>query len=106
MVEIMAGRDADPKYELNARNHRTQLHFAEYVSMVYSGKVTNDYYLVANSAFFQKPEARPLLEDFTAFPQYLNPAKVDRQCFLWFGPACWTQPSYNVRVRETIYLGG
>jgi LPS sulfotransferase NodH len=61
MVEVMTGRDADPKYEMNGRRHRTEMRFADYIDMVYSGKVTNDYYMVANNAFFQRPEAQPLL---------------------------------------------
>jgi LPS sulfotransferase NodH len=95
VVEIMAGRDADPKYEMNGRKHRTELRFADYIDMVYRGKVTNDYYMVANNAFFQRPEAQPLLEDFTAFPEYLNPANAGRQCFLWFGPAGTVTPLHH-----------
>ena len=95
MVEVMTGRDADPKYEMNARKHRTEMRFADYIDMVYSGRVTNDYYMVANNAFFQKPEAQPLLADFTAFREYLNPVTAGRQCFLWFGPAGTVTPLHH-----------
>ena len=94
-VEVMTGRDTNPKYERNGRAHRRNLRFADYIDMVYSGKVTNDYYLVANNAFFQKPEMRPLLNDFTAFPQYLNPSAGPRQCFFWFGPAGTITPLHR-----------
>lgn len=47
----MTGRDADPKYEMNGRKHCTELRFADYIDKVYSGKVTNDYYMVANNVF-------------------------------------------------------
>jgi LPS sulfotransferase NodH len=87
MVEVMTGRNADPNHELNAPKHRTEVCFADYIDMVYSGKVTNDYYMVANNHFFQRPAAQPLLSDFAAFPEYLNPEATVRQCFLWFGPA-------------------
>ncbi len=95
IVEVMTGRDADPKYEMNGRKHRTELRFADYIDMVYSGTVTNDYYMVANNGFFERPEAQPLLADFTAFPEYLHPAAGGRQCFLWFGPAGTITPLHH-----------
>jgi LPS sulfotransferase NodH len=95
VVEVMTGRDADPKYEQNGRAHRTNLRFADYVDMVYSGKVTNDYYMVANNAFFQKPAAQRLLRDFSAFPEYLRPGNAAQQCFLWFGPAGTVTPLHH-----------
>jgi hypothetical protein len=62
MIEVMTGRDADPKYEINGRKHRTEMRFTDYIDMVFSGKVTNDYYMVANNGFLQRPEAQPLLQ--------------------------------------------
>lgn len=94
-VEVMTGRDANPKYEMNRQTHRTELRFADYVDMVYSGKVTNDYYMVANNGFFQRAEAQPLLEDITAFPEYLNATAAGQQCFLWFGPAGTITPLHH-----------
>jgi LPS sulfotransferase NodH len=86
-VEVMTGRDADPHHEVNGRRHRTELTFADYVDMVCSGKVTNDYYMVANNGFLQRPQAQPLLRDIVPLPDFLDPARCPRQCFLWFGPA-------------------
>jgi LPS sulfotransferase NodH len=95
MIEVMTGRNADPKYEINARKHRTELRFADYIDMVYSGKVTNDYYMVANNGFLQRPEAQALLQDFAGFPEYLKPVVAGRQCFLWFGPAGTVTPLHH-----------
>jgi Cupin-like domain len=95
MVEIMADRDADPDYEINVRKHRRVLRFADYIDMVYGGKITNDYYLVANNRFFQGPAGRCLLKDFSPFAQYLNPAAVEKECHLWFGPAGTLTPLHH-----------
>jgi LPS sulfotransferase NodH len=94
-VEVMTGRDADPKYEFNGRTHRTEMRFADYIDIVYSGKVSNDYYMVANNQFFQRTETQLLLQDITAFPEYLNPATTSCQCFLWFGPAGTVTPLHH-----------
>jgi len=95
IVEVMTGRDADPKYEMNGQKHRRELPFADYIEMVNSGRVTNDYYLVPKNAFLQRLEAQPLLEDFDAFPEYLNPATSPNQSFLWFGPAGTVTPLHH-----------
>jgi LPS sulfotransferase NodH len=105
-IEVMTAREADPKYELNATKHRTEMRFSDYVDMVYSGKATNDYYLVANNQFFQRPEMQPLLRDFAAFPQYLNPTTDGRQCFLSFGPAGTVTPLHydrsNILIAQVV----
>jgi LPS sulfotransferase NodH len=95
VVEVMTGRDADPHYEINGSKHGTELRFADYIDMVYSGKVTNDYYMVANNGFFRRSEAQRLLEDFAAFPEYLDPTRSAPQCFLWFGPAGTVTPLHH-----------
>lgn len=94
-VEIMVGREGDPEYEWNGHRHRRMIRFADYVDMVYEGNSTNDYYLVANNAFFQRPGTASLFADFSAFPEYLNPATTSRQCFLWFGPAGTVTPLHH-----------
>ncbi|MGB8420717.1 Stf0 family sulfotransferase [Paraburkholderia sp.] len=94
-VEVMTGRDANPKCEMNAHRNRTEVPFDDYVDMVFSGKVTNDYYMVPNNRFLQKPEAQPLLRDFAAFPQYLRSTNNGAGCFLWFGPAGTVTPLHH-----------
>ena len=94
-VEVMTGRCADPRYEINARRHRTQMRFDAYIDMVYSGKVTNDYYLTANNLFFQNPDTRVFLNDLAPLPQYLKPKADGRRCFLWFGPAGTVTPLHH-----------
>ncbi|HEY6314162.1 MAG TPA: cupin-like domain-containing protein [Streptosporangiaceae bacterium] len=95
LVEIMANRDADPHYEVHSERHRELIRFADYVDMVYSGRVTNDYYMVANNGFLRRPGTRALLADFTVFPEYLDPVTASQQCFFWFGPAGTVTPLHH-----------
>jgi LPS sulfotransferase NodH len=95
IVEVMTGRDADPKYEVNSRAHRYEMRFADYVDMVHSGRVTNDYYLVANNGFFGRPGTQPLLGDCPIFPQYLQSTYRAEQFFFWYGPAGTVTPLHR-----------
>jgi LPS sulfotransferase NodH len=94
-VEIMAERNRDPIYETNAERHRRHICFRDFVDLVYSGAPTNDYYLVANNQFFRRSRAQVLLQDFTPFPEYLDPARLDGQCFFWFGPEGTVTPLHH-----------
>jgi hypothetical protein len=106
LAEVMTGRDADPHYERNGPKHRTEMRFADFIDMVYNGKITNDYCMVANNRFLQRPGARPLLRDFTAFPEYLRPVGSGERCFLWFGPAGTVTPLHhatsNILMAEVV----
>jgi len=94
-VEVMTGRNDNPRFEMETARHRTSIRFADFVDMVYSGKVTNDYYMVANNRFLQQPSARPLFQDFSCFTEYLNPKTEARQTHLWFGPAGTVTPLHH-----------
>jgi len=95
VVEVMTGRSANPNYEREIEKHRTQMPFARYVDMVDSGQATNDYYMVANNRFLQRPGAKTLLDELQALPEYLDPSLLDESCFLWFGPAGTMTPLHH-----------
>jgi hypothetical protein len=63
--------------------------------MVTRGGQSNDYYLVANNGFLDRPEARPLFDDLTMFPEYLDASKTAGQVFFWFGPAGTVTPLHH-----------
>jgi LPS sulfotransferase NodH len=102
MVEVMTGRDADPNYERNGPTHRAELRFADYIELVYSKKVTNDYDMVFGNSSFQRPGAQALLEDIRPFPEYVKPATVARQCFLEFGPAGTVTPLHHETINVLL----
>jgi Cupin-like domain len=94
-VEVMTGRDADPHFVMNSARHRTSMRFADYIDKVNSGRVTNDYNLVANNGFFQRFATQGLLADISPPLPYLRPAPDGEQCFLWFGPAGTLTPLHH-----------
>jgi hypothetical protein len=95
MVEIMAGRDQDARYEVNSVRHKQIVKFASYIRMVIDGGPSNDYYLVANNGFLGRPEAKPLIDDLWTFPEYLDPKKAEGQVFFWFGPRGTVTPLHH-----------
>jgi hypothetical protein len=95
LVQVMAGRESDPRYEINCDGHRFSIRLAEYVEMVLSGGATNDYYLVANNGFFAREETRTLFEQVPQFPEYLDHSQAQQKTFLWFGPAGTITPLHH-----------
>jgi ribosomal protein L16 Arg81 hydroxylase len=95
MVEIMSGRDKDPRYEVNSTSHKIACRFSEYVDRVVGGGKSNDYYLVANNNLLQREGMKCLYEDIASFPQYLNGEQRQGFLFFWFGPAGTVTPLHH-----------
>ncbi len=94
-IEVMSGRDADPRYEMNANEHRVMVAFDEYVAKMIDSGDGNDAYLVANNQFLASPAAGPLWHDFTVDHRYLTPDAGNGRAFLWFGPAGTVTPLHH-----------
>lgn len=95
MVEIQAGREADPDYEINLQRHQKTVRFADYIDSVVSGKQTNDYYMVANNRNLDRPELKGLLNDLEIFTEYLDPTQTSGCIFFWYGPAGTVTPLHH-----------
>jgi hypothetical protein len=95
VVQVMYGRENDPNYEINSESHKVDMRLAEYINMVTSGGDTNDYYLVANNGFLERPEAQDLNQQVPQFPQYLDHASSQCKVFLWFGPGGTITPLHH-----------
>ena len=94
-VEVMADRDADPRYEVNAEDHRRTMRFEDYVGKLSASRKGNDAYLVANNQFLSSDAAAPLWEDFTVDPRYLRSDGERGRAFLWLGPAGTITPLHH-----------
>jgi len=62
-VEVMAGRESDPNYEVNSNDHRFMMPFDEYVAKIKADSRSNDTYLVANNQLLATDAALPLWDD-------------------------------------------
>jgi ribosomal protein L16 Arg81 hydroxylase len=91
-VEVMADRNADPNYEINADHHKFVMPFDEYVAKIEAADRSNDLYLVANNKLLAMPAARPLWDDFGLDRRYLRVDENHSQAFLWFGAAGTVTP--------------
>jgi hypothetical protein len=94
-VEVMAGRESDPDYEVNAASHRKRLPFEEYVATVLAASGSNDMYLVANNHLLESPAAAPLWADFELDPRYMDPHHAAARTFFWFGPGGTITPLHH-----------
>jgi Cupin-like domain len=96
VVEVMSGRDDDPRYEIRSDTHRTTTTLPAYIEQILSGGLCNDSYLVANNHFFDRPETQVLLDEVPPIPEYLDPNKSSgSSVFLWFGPAGTITPLHH-----------
>lgn len=94
-VEIMAGREPNPKYEINSDKHKSIALFRDYVDMVTRVGRSNDFYLEANNHLLEKKGMKGLYEDIEIFPEYLDRNKLSGNVFFWFGPAGTVTPLHH-----------
>ena len=105
IVEVMTGRDADPKYELNGRAHSREMRFGGYIDMVHSGRVTNDYYLVANNGFFRRPGHGHSLATAPSSRSTCSPLRTASSASFGTGPPersrrCTVTPATSLLLRS------
>jgi hypothetical protein len=97
-VQIQAGRNGDPEYELNKLAHRQLTCVAEFVDKVMTGGPTNDYYITANNELLRSPAFAPLLADIGSLPEYCDASRLGVLSSFWFGPAGTVTPLHHDTV--------
>lgn len=95
VVEVMTARERDARYEENLEDHRTKMPFRDYVAQVEASGPTNDFYLVANNHFFERPTAGSLLADMNFDDRVLDPQSPLSQMFFWYGPLGTVTPLHH-----------
>ena len=95
LVEIQAGRNRDPRYEINSAQHKQVIPFHEYVRLIYDAGQTNDYYMTANNSVVNEAALAALWQDVDLLPEYLVPEHRHGRSFFWMGPAGTVTPVHH-----------
>lgn len=93
-VEVQFGRNAGDNYETEREKFARTIRFAEFLDMVRTSGVTNDFYLTANNNSNNKKVLSELWDDIIQVPEYLD-ARDRMGGFLWLGPAGTITPFHH-----------
>jgi hypothetical protein len=94
-VEIQAGRNADPDYEINSSNHKRVLNFGQYIDMVRTSGRTNDFYMTGGNAARNCLALAELWDHIVLVPEYLRDQGPEENGLFWFGPAGTVTPLHH-----------
>lgn len=93
-IEITAGREADPFYDMNFRAHRKRMRMDRFIDRVLEVGTSNDIYMVSNNHTMKRAAFRSLLDDVrppAALFERLRPGATS----LWIGPAGTVTPLHH-----------
>nr|MDQ3369210.1 cupin-like domain-containing protein [Myxococcota bacterium] len=93
-IEVTAGREADPHYDMNYRAHRRRLRMDRFIDQVLAAGTSNDLYLVSNNNTMKRPRFRALLDDVRP-PRALFEPPRPTATSLWIGPAGTITPLHH-----------
>lgn len=93
-IEVQSGRKAGDNYEVEREKYLKRMTMSEYVRMIRSAGVTNDFYLTANNNSFNKRVLPELWDDVVQIPEYLD-GRDRTGGFFWFGPAGTITPFHH-----------
>jgi len=93
-IEITAGREADPFYDMNFRAHRRRMRMDRFIDRVLAAGPSNDLYMVSNNRTMARPRFRALLGDVRPPPDLFEPPTPGATS-LWIGPAGTITPLHH-----------
>jgi hypothetical protein len=93
-IEITAGREADPFYDMNFRAHRRRMRMDRFIDRVLAAGTSNDLYMVSNNHTMRRPRFRALLDDVKP-PRDLFEPLTPGATSLWIGPAGTVTPLHH-----------
>lgn len=101
-VEFMRNRNRSSiQHQYFHDSLRQSMSFGEYLSLVHSGQVTNDYYMVSRNRFFANPRTHPLLQDLQ-LPDFVQIDDPGEDVRMWLGPAGTVTPLHFDDVNSLL----
>jgi hypothetical protein len=94
VIDVQAGRTAGDNYEIESQKFTRSMKFAEFLEMVRTAGVTNDFYLTANNNSKNRESLAELWDDVVQMPEYLNGDDA-MDGFFWMGPAGTITPFHH-----------
>ena len=93
-VEVQCGRNAGADYEVAREKYIRKMKFAEFLDLVRTAGVTNDFYLTANNTPHNQQALPELWDDIVQLPEYLD-GSDRRSGLFWMGPAGTITPFHH-----------
>lgn len=107
LIEIQAGRNQDPDYEVNSPRLKRQARMRDFIAAVCNGQAGNDQYLTANNHALKQPALSPLLQDIGPLPDWFDPGRLADEALLWVGGAGVVTPMHHdtLQLMHTQVIG-
>ncbi|MGE0711959.1 MAG: cupin-like domain-containing protein [Planctomycetota bacterium] len=93
-VEVQAGREQDPLYELRSDRHKQRMPLADFVQGITRAR-GNDLYLTANNAGANRALQAELFRELGPVGELLDMTVLPAGAFLWLGPAGVVTPLHH-----------
>lgn len=93
-IEITAGREADPHYDMNFGAHRRRMRMDAFIDAVVAAGTSNDLYMVSNNKTMRRPAFAALLADVRPPRALFEPVRASATS-LWIGPAGTITPLHH-----------
>lgn len=94
-VEIQAKRETNAAYEIEKDAHRGRCQFGEFVTQVFRGGASNDYYMTASNASANSVVLERLWADVRMHRDFTDSANAMERTFFWMGPAGTITPLHH-----------